>query len=441
MILWSIMPRRDKFEAPGPLLQPTEQPRLFHELQSIAGDVGQAMPTEVYLVNDVNAWVSQRGGWMGVGSSRVMGLGLPLMALLKVSEFRGVLAHEFGHYHGGDTKLGPWVYKTRDAIGRTLENLSNHSSLLKKPFAWYGRLFLRLTHAVSRHQELAADALAADLVGSRAMIEGLKKVHSSSRAFEAFWQSEAVPVLSAGYRPPLTLGFSRFLSQGDIQRSVSRSLQNELAEAQANPYDTHPPLPQRIAALESLPPGESKGDEPFAISLLENIPDRERELLASVADAETVGRLKNLDWEQVGDQVYLPQWRRRVAQHAGSLSGVTPASLIEHAKDLERFAQAFAPEDQRGESDEAVIGYAQHVVGAAMAVWLSERGVTMHCEPGAPISFQAGEASIHPFGALTDLADGSLAANDWLRQVTAFDLADVDLGQDQREPSITNAAQ
>ena len=94
------------------------------------------MPEEIYLVSDFNAWVANRGGVMGFGSRRVMGVGLPLLQILTVSQFRAVLAHEFGHYYGGDTKLGPWVYKTRGTIGRTIGNLSQHSSLLQKPLLW-----------------------------------------------------------------------------------------------------------------------------------------------------------------------------------------------------------------------------------------------------------------------------------------------------------------
>jgi len=71
----------------------------------------------------MNAWVAHRGGLMGLGARGIMGLGLPLLQTLTVSELRAVLAHEFGHYHGGDTKLGRFVYGTRTAIGRTLENL------------------------------------------------------------------------------------------------------------------------------------------------------------------------------------------------------------------------------------------------------------------------------------------------------------------------------
>ena len=69
-----------------------------------------------------------------------MGVGLPLLAGLSVSEFRAVLAHGFGHFYGGDTRLGPWVYKTRSAIVRTIENLVRSGrKLLYCPFLWYGK--------------------------------------------------------------------------------------------------------------------------------------------------------------------------------------------------------------------------------------------------------------------------------------------------------------
>src|SRR6185437_11012238 len=97
----------------------------------------------VFLMPDVNAWVAQRGGVMGFGSHRVMALGMPLMALLTVPEFRAVIAHEFGHYHGGDTRLGPWIYKTRSAIGRTLRELGRRNSWLVAIFRCYGDMFLK----------------------------------------------------------------------------------------------------------------------------------------------------------------------------------------------------------------------------------------------------------------------------------------------------------
>jgi len=133
---------------PGPLLEPKEHPKLFEALAGIAEATKQQMPAEVYLTAEVNAWVMDRGGIMGRGRRRIMGLGLPLLQVLSVCQLRAVLAHEFGHFHGGDTKLGPWIYKTRAAIGRTLQGLTAYSSFLQTPFLWYGKAFLHMTHAV-----------------------------------------------------------------------------------------------------------------------------------------------------------------------------------------------------------------------------------------------------------------------------------------------------
>src|SRR5438046_4880818 len=118
----SIVPWPRRFEPPGPLLNPAGQPRLFAELQSVAQAVGESMPEEVYVTPEMNAGVLQRG------RRRVMVLGLPLMQVMTTSQMRAVLAHEFGHYYGGDTRLGPWIYRTRETIERTLSGLSRTSS-------------------------------------------------------------------------------------------------------------------------------------------------------------------------------------------------------------------------------------------------------------------------------------------------------------------------
>ncbi len=80
-----------------------------------------------------------------------------MLQLLTVSELRGVLAHEFGHFHSGDTRLSPWLYKTHVGIRRTLANLSaaRHAidsrvlalvlAILRMPFVGFGALFMRVT--------------------------------------------------------------------------------------------------------------------------------------------------------------------------------------------------------------------------------------------------------------------------------------------------------
>ena len=427
-ILWSVLPRFDKFESPGPQLTRDQHPRLFQELDGVAKSVNQEMPAEVFLVPDVNAWVAQRGGVMGFGSRRVMGLGLPLMRMLSRSQFRAVLAHEFGHYYGGDTKLGPWIYKTRGAIGRTLESLGD-GSLLRLPFLAYGKMFLRITHAISRRQEFVADELAARAIGSQALIGGLRTVHGVAPAFDAYWVNECAPVLNAGFRPPLAEGFQQFVQAGSVAAAIDKHLDEELKEGKVDPYDTHPPLKERIAAVQNLPPGEFGSDDPPATTLLADVPTLENELLAALVNPDSAGKLKPIDWGQVGEQVYVPEWTGLVKANTAALSGVTPESLPQLASDIKAFGKRCRDHVGATPVDENAEGLASGVIGAALSVLLMNRGAKVDAMPGQSIVVTIGSATIEPFSVLRLLADGKLPPADWSRQCTEMGIQQVDLGK------------
>ena len=428
-ILWSILPRFDKFPPPGPKLPREKHPRLFGELETVAGATGQAMPAEVYLVPEVNAWVSQRGGIMGFGSRRVMGLGLPLMRTLTCSQFRAVLAHEFGHYHSGDTRVGPWIYKTRNAIGRTLGSLGR-GSWVQFPFLWYGKMFLRVTHAVSRRQEFTADALAARCIGAKPLTDGLRAVHGMAPAFDAFWRSECAPVLQAGFRPPLADGFGQFIQAGPIAEAINKHVDEELKNGKANPYDTHPPLKDRIAAVEKFPAGEIPASDPPALCLLEDVPALESELLITIAGPETAQKLKPVLWCDVGAQVHQSQWKKLVESNAKALKGITPESLPQLAADLKQFGlQLVDYGGMRPPADKAP-GLAAFVTGASLAILLLNNGATAKSSPGNPLTISLGGIAIEPFTILPALASGKITAETWAQQCAQLGITGKELAND-----------
>lgn len=440
-ILWAVLPRFDKFIAPGPKLERDQCPKLFKELEAVAEATNQAMPAEVYLVPDVNAWVMQRGGLMGFGSRRVMGLGLPLLRILTCSQFRAVLAHEFGHYHGGDTKIGPWIYKTRGAIVRTVNSLGRGSAL-QKPFLWYGKMFLRITHAVSRRQEFVADELAARTIGAKPLADGLCNVHKVGPAFDFFWRSECAPVLHAGFLPPLSEGFGQFVKAGKVAERMDKHLAEQLVEGKANPYDTHPPLKDRIAAVASLPPGPELSEDLPAISLLEEVPTLERELMVQVAGAERAARLKAIDWGQVGPEVYIPQWTKLVHLNANSLKGVTLESLGQRSSDLQSFGKTLLDFSEERPDDQHAAGLANAVLGAALTRLLIHRGGRLETAPGQDISVALGEHRVKPFALLSTLNTGDLKVGDWENQCAELGIMGMDLGENWGEvsPLVTGAA-
>jgi heat shock protein HtpX len=421
-----VLPRWDRFRAPGPLLTREKHPRLFKALELVARATKQAMPAEVYLVPDVNAWVTQRGGVMGFGSRRVMGLGLPLMRILTCSQFSAVLAHEFGHYHGGDTKIGPWIYKTRGAIGRTLNSLGTRA-WLQAPFRWYAKLFLRVTHAVSRRQEFIADELAARTVGAKPLTDGLCSVHRIAPAFDYYWRSECGPVLGAGFLPPLADGFDQFVKARHIAESMDKHLEVQLAGGQADPYDTHPPLRDRIAAIAHLPQGPAQGHELPAVSLLENVPALERELLAQLAGADDAAKLKQIVWDEVGARVYMPQWAQLVQLNANRLKGVTPDSLGSVAANLKAFGKTLLDPSNEPPADVDAEALANAVAGSALALLLVQRGGQVNFTPGHEVSVEIGAHDVKPFGLLPALKNDTLAEDAWTARCAELGIAGFEL--------------
>lgn len=393
-IVWSVLPRADKFTPPGPKLTPERHPRLFRELKTISDAMREGMPVEVYLVPDVNAWVCNRGGVMGFGSRRVMGLGLPLLRVLNVSQLRAVLAHEFGHYHGGETALAPWVYKTRSAIMRTLASLQGGA--IQKPFLWYGKMFLRITHAVSRQQEYAADALAAQFAGAISLTTGLQKIHGAAHAFDAYWSSEVAPVLSAGFRPPIAEGFAAFLSSEPVSQGTAALLGEELASSKQDPYDTHPSLKDRLAALQDVVTTSVPGDDAPAMSLLEDETATEAQLLAAVF-AQHGGRpLREITWQDTLSLVYLPVWTRQAGQHADSLAGIQLKDLPDLVKCPDQLVARFLKSIGPSVPDENKGPTAAAIIGAATAVVLHNHGLSTRCEVGLPVQMHSDGAEITP---------------------------------------------
>ena len=408
LILLAIVPRPDRFPAPGPLLVADRHPRLFAELEGLARAVDEEMPSEVYLVADVNAWVAQRGGFMGFGSRRVMGLGLPLLQNVRISQLRAVLAHEFGHYRSGDTRLGPWIYKTREAIGRTLHALSGHASI-QKPFHWYGLLFLRITQAISRRQEVQADALAVRVAGASALADGLRAIHRAALAFAPYWHTEVVPVLGAGYRPPLGEGFARFVEQPAVQEQLAKAEEEELARTQADPYDSHPSLRERLAALAGHPAAPPAEPDPLALSLLTDPHTMEPELLAIIGNAEKASHLQPLGWEEVGPRVVVPHWEAFLKDCGLGLRGLTPRSLP--TIDWEQLGLRVAANLRDEEARKEPLRTAEYAVGTALGLLLARRGWTVVALPGQTVRLVQGTESL-------DLRDvrGHICARpeDWL---------------------------
>lgn len=447
VILWSVLPRPDRFEPPGPEITEAEQPRLFAEIRAVAAATGQRVPDHVYLMSNVNAFVAQRGGLMGFGSRRVMGVGLPLLRALQVDELRAVIAHEMGHFYGGDTRLGPWIYKTRGGLISTVINLARVRqsidhwialvfAAVQAPFLWLLRGFLRVSQAISRAQELSADAVAVRVEGARALVDGLKKTHGADVALAVFMRSEVVPLLERGGLPAVGEGFSRFLAHERSIKQLDALVASELTSGTGNPYDAHPPLRERIAAATALTGPVRPPDPRRAIELIDQ-PDR----IEATELARCVSRkLEPIAWSDAG-ALWIASFRDTVASARAELTTIavehvpsTPQAIRGIATHLEDEHQAAAA------GDDNLAQWWTSCVGSALTLRLLEAGFTLIAEIGEPFRMTRDGVAVEPFVEMAALVAGETSPQQWAARWTELGLAGTRLADDQGQGDRTNLA-
>ena len=447
MLVVSLWPRRAKFTPPAPELKRELHPALFKEIDRVAARCDVKSPRHVYLAPDVNAFVADVGGVAGLFTTRVLGVGLPLLHCLSRAEFRSVLAHEFGHFAGGDTRIGGWVFRTRSTIAEIVENLTEAAqttvsgdapllalffAALRWPFVAFGNFYLRFSLALSRAQELSADALAAQLEGADVLVRSLQRVRHAALGFDGYMRSEVVPLLEQGVLPPIGPGLSRFLAAPDVVSHLEKVSRLVDAEPE-HQLDSHPPLHVRIANARALRLGPHRGNaavEGPAFELVTHL--SELELL--LAEPWVRGAsLKRTPWEDVGPALERG-WRARAAELAPLLEGVTPSSLPHDAEQLRLLVARALGERARYLAPERVTLFAASLLAPVVTVVLLDAGFMLESRPGAAVSVVRGDESYEPVRLLREyLFEGKDEA--WRAMWDSTGLAHVSLSPGERGPA------
>lgn len=448
-ILASLLPKKQKFEAPGVAIDLAKETQLAGEIRWLAEALHEPMPSDVYLLGDVNAFVTEVAG-EGTGKRRILAFGLPLMRALSLDQFRAVLAHEFAHYYAGDTQLGPWVYGARLRMARVYENLGSNSQSLRFLRRWavvsvayqllmaglrlYWKIFMRITQAISRRQELRSDELACYLAGSRALSEGLESTQRWGVALNSYWNGVVVPVAASGFQPPLADGFFRYMQAPAIAKATSEYLAEN--RSATSPMDSHPPLDRRMeqARQLNLPVPERDGAEALdrpAIALLRDLETLEAALVKKCLPAVANTDLKPLDWDETGIQVYMPRWRKKVEGCAGLLAAKTLRDLPVLVRDWLLIVDKNANTPYyraQGGSNMPI-----DVLFCALALCFIDHGWSLSCQPGDLFLEREG-AKIYPGEVFDQMRSGKTRPEEWAARCEAEGWADWPLFAEVRQP-------
>ena len=348
MLIYGVFTARTPPFKAGRELRREEAPKLFEMLAELSVAAKTRAPTRVYLETMPNAGVTQVGGFLGIGSTRVLLLGVPLLHLLRVRQMRAVLAHEYGHFVGSDTQLAGIHGYTHALFASVLQATMVKPAFVSSHFAFaagqqvaahigaaiarfYARIYFRITHALSRRQELAADALAARIAGSETIGSALG-ASLAADLYGPYLDTEVVDVINAGAMPTnLLQGFDAFRTAlGESEQG--RELLDKLRDQATDPFDSHPALRERLDVLAREPhevPSRPGDDEP-STSLLAL--DLEAWLLeATMAKVERPLSLSGpppplqlVPWADVPERAFEPRSRNAARKVAEGLHPMFP---------------------------------------------------------------------------------------------------------------------
>jgi Zn-dependent protease with chaperone function len=216
MLLVYMVKNLLKFERPNKNwyieITEDEHPKLFDFIDRICEETGAKLPNKVYVDFTVNAAAISSTSFfhLFIPTSKDLLLGLGLVNAINLTEFKALLAHEFGHFSQKGSKIGSYVYQSM----RIVDNIVYGEDWFDRFINGWCRLDIRISFvawifwgilwclrhiliglrftiayfklALSRQMEFNADLVAVSLAGSDAPVHLL---HKSIFADECFTQT------------------------------------------------------------------------------------------------------------------------------------------------------------------------------------------------------------------------------------------------------------
>lgn len=186
-----------------------DQPKLFALIRQLSADTQTKFPKKIFLSPDVNASVFYNSSFwsmfLPVRKNLVIGAGL--VNCVNISEFKAVIAHEFGHFSQRSMKLGSFTYNVNKIIYNMLYENNGFNKMLNGWANLHGliSIFVSITiyianaiiailkkmyelinksyMSLSRQMEFHADRIAASVAGANNLVTALRRIEVASASY------------------------------------------------------------------------------------------------------------------------------------------------------------------------------------------------------------------------------------------------------------------
>ncbi|TAE85235.1 MAG: hypothetical protein EAY81_06655, partial [Bacteroidetes bacterium] len=185
------------------------EPELFNFIKVLTYETGTPFPKKIFLSPDVNASVSYDSSFwsMFLPVRKNLTIGLGLVNAVNISEFKAIMAHEFGHFSQRSMKLGSYIYNVNQIIYNMLYDNDGYAKLLDKwaethdIFYFMAKITLFFVKAIqhflqiiysfinkmyaslSLQMEFHADAVAASVTGGNHLVTSLYRLEAADMCY------------------------------------------------------------------------------------------------------------------------------------------------------------------------------------------------------------------------------------------------------------------
>ncbi len=323
----------------GELVDERDAPALWARVRQMAARLDTAPPAQIVAGIDTNFFVTEApltiAGRQLTG--RTLFVSLPLLRVLDREEADAVLAHELGHFSGGDTASGARLGPKLQQYDQYCLELVNGG--ITVPWAHFMRIYRVLFELAlrsdGREREFLADGVAARLVSAGALVRALIKVS----AYALYRGAVEQGLFGLERQLDTSLGIAARIDHGLVPFAQSQAFAETLAEAPVpHPFDSHPPLAERMARV-----GEIIAPTDFgAVVMAAHAPG----WAVDIAPAEAIESRLWANYEQ-----------RFASQHEQSLAyRYLPANAEEAAVVLKYFPNVGIRPDKGGELGVSYLG-------------------------------------------------------------------------------------
>ncbi len=257
-------------------LKRKDAPEFFEKVMKLSKQLKSIKIHKIFITSQANACVSSQRMFGFIGPSRnIMEIGLPFILSLREEELMSVIGHELGHLSGMHPKFKRWTYRNinlwLDIYHRGQTKGSLMTKVLVNSFVdkFVPRLF-SYSIAFSRSMEYDADRFSAEIFEKKITAQALTKVYVLAQYQEAqFWEPlrQSCSQIASIYDVAPYQMMEEFGKQS-VDTQLAQTILANIIKRSTLPFDSHPSLRERLAALNEHADLTSNSSNNMALTLL-----------------------------------------------------------------------------------------------------------------------------------------------------------------------------